>query len=81
LVKHVEKQKLSTVKKKKKSSKKFISSVATMVVKSPGVRLIISPKVRSPVTAIRTFLTPTLVPCNYNTKRPNFSGKCNMPLF
>jgi hypothetical protein len=36
LVKQVEKQKLVAAKKKKKSLKKFMSSVVTMVVKSLG---------------------------------------------
>jgi hypothetical protein len=38
LVKQVEKQKLVAAKQKKKSLKKFMSSVVTMVVKFPGVR-------------------------------------------
>jgi hypothetical protein len=76
----LKKQELSAVKQKKKSSKKFMSLVVTMAVKSPGVRLILSPKHRSPIAAIRTSPTQT-VPHNSNNKRPNSNGKCNMPLF
>jgi hypothetical protein len=56
----------------------------SMVAKSPGVRPILSPKLRSPVAATRTSPTPTPVPRNHNNKHPGvrliLSPKLRSPL-
>uniref|UniRef100_A0A0A9E135 BED-type domain-containing protein n=1 Tax=Arundo donax TaxID=35708 RepID=A0A0A9E135_ARUDO len=60
------------VKQKKPLAKKFMSPEVTMTVKSSGIRLMLSPRLKSPSTATtRTSPAPTPLPSSPNNKRPS----------